>query len=435
MSEERECDAPTYPEPIKPEPLPIPSGSGGGKAVVVDKLPDEGVEGVAYWVKKEGTDSYVVYQWIGGEWRKLDMETTLYNSTGTHEDGAMTQKATTDALATKATKAEVTSLANTVSGKANQSDLTSLSNTVATKASQSDLAALEGDVADKADKSTVEDLADEVAGKADKTEIKTYTGGKRITVNQDNSIDADGLVILSYGNSSWQDFLDAYNDNAIVYCKASSETNPALGSQGRLAFMAFITNPTNPTAVEFQYFRSVTKKDATQQCDQIYVYKLTSANKWTVEIRNVATKIVAGTGLSSTYDNGEITLNATGGGQGSAVLYVNSADIVSSGTMSFYSDANFSSTVSVGDIHSLLSSGTDFKIIAKDATESTFSSRHTYNVYECFYPINCTDETMDEVGMNLNVIDAFGIHAKRVIRFQSFSGPTYDEFSVSIESF
>ena len=329
MSEEKECDAPTYPEPIKPEPLPIPSGSGGGQAVVVDELPEKGEEGVSYWVKKEGSDSYVIYQWIGDEWRKLDMEATLYNSTGTHEDGAMTQKATTDALATKATKTEVASLADTVSSKADQSDLTSLSNTVAekadqsdlsslsdtvaTKASQSDLEALEDDVADKADKSTVEDLADEVADKADKSEIKTYTGGKRITVNQDGSIDADGLVVLSYGNSSWQDFLDAYNENAIVYCKASSETNPALGSQGRLAFMAFVTNPTNPTAVEFQYFRSVTKKDATQQCDQIYVYKLTSANKWTVEIRNVATKIAAGTGLSSTYSDGEITISSTTG--------------------------------------------------------------------------------------------------------------------------
>lgn len=345
MSEEKECDAPTYPEPIKPEPLPIPSGSGGGQAVVVDELPDEGAEGVAYWVKKPGSDSYVIYQWIGGEWRKLDMEATLYNSTGTHEDGAMTQKATTDALATKATKTELNSLANTVSDKANQSDLTSLSNTVAAKADQSDLTALEGDVADKADKSTVEDLADEVADKADKSEIKTYTGGKRITVNQDDSIDADGLVILSYGNSTWQDFLDAYNDNAIVYCRASSETNPALGSQGRLAFMAFITNPTNPTAVEFQYFRSVTKKDAAQQCDQIYVYKLTSANKWTVEVRNVATKIIAGTGLSSTYDNGEITLEATGGGGGGlTTLYYDEND------MRFYEDSQFTTAMTTVDV-------------------------------------------------------------------------------------
>lgn len=361
MSEEKECDAPTYPEPIKPEPLPIPSGSGGGQAVVVDELPEKGEEGVSYWVKKEGSDSYVIYQWIGGEWRKLDMEATLYNSTGTYEDGAMTQKATTDALATKATKTEVASLADTVSSKANQSDLTSLSNTVAAKADQSDLSslsdtvaakadqsdlsALADDVADKADKSTVEDLADEVADKADKSEIKTYTGGKRITVNQDDSIDADGLVILSYGNSTWQDFLDAYNENAIVYCRASSEVNPATGSQGRLAFMAFITNPTNPTAVEFQYFRSVTKKDAAQQCDQIYVYKLTSANKWTVEVRNVATKIIAGTGLSSTYDNGEITLEATGGGGGGlTTLYYDEND------MRFYEDSQFTTAMTTVDV-------------------------------------------------------------------------------------
>ena len=317
-------------------------------------------------MKKEGTDSYVIYQWIGGEWRKLDMEATLYSSTGTHEDGAMTQKATTDALATKATKAEVTSLSNTVATKANQSDLTSLSNTVATKASQSDLTALEGDVADKADKSTVEDLADEVADKADKTEIKTYTGGKRITVNQDNSIDADGLVILSYGNSTWQEFLDAYNENAIVYCKASSETNPALGSQGRLAFMAFVTNPTNPTAVEFQYFRSVTKKDATQQCDQIYVYKLTSANKWTVEVRNVATKIVAGTGLSSTYDNGELTLEATGGGSSSITYYVNDwlpDDTTQLDGKDVYKDAECTTSLTGGEFFDDVNSGKPIRIV------------------------------------------------------------------------
>ena len=44
------------------------------------------------------------------------------------------------------------------------------------------------------------------------------------------------LVILSYGISTWQDFIDAYSSNSLVYCRASSNSNPATGSQTRLAF-------------------------------------------------------------------------------------------------------------------------------------------------------------------------------------------------------
>lgn len=298
MCDDNEC-APIKPSPITPEPLPNPDKKD---AIVVNELPEKGEPNAVYWLMKEGSDAYDLYQWVNDDWRKIDIDISLYGSTGNNTDGAMTQKATTDALATK----------------------------------------------------------------ADKSEIKTYTGGKRITVNNDNSIDADGLVILSYGNSSWQDFIDAYNDNAIVYCRASSEVNPATGSQGRLAFMAFITNPTNPTAVEFQYFRSVTKKDATQQCDQIYVYKLTSANKWTVEVRNVATRVVAGTGLSSTYDNGEITLNATGGGSSSITYYVNNwlpDDTTQLDGKDVYKDAECTVSLTGGEFFDDVNSGKPIRIV------------------------------------------------------------------------
>ena len=49
----------------------------------------------------------------------------------------------------------------------------------------------------------------------------------------------ESLVILKYGSSTWQNFIDAYTTNSIVYCRASSNSNPATGSQTRLAFMAF----------------------------------------------------------------------------------------------------------------------------------------------------------------------------------------------------
>lgn len=123
------------------------------------------------------------------------------------------------------------------------------------------------------------------------------------------------MVILSYGNSTWQDFLSAYNRNAVVYCRASSNSDPSSGSQTRLAFMAYVNNAASPTEVEFQYYRSVSSKTASQQGDQVFVYKLTSASggTWTVTTRENGSKVVAGTNMTSSYSNGVLTLNATGG--------------------------------------------------------------------------------------------------------------------------
>lgn len=117
-----------------------------------------------------------------------------------------------------------------------------------------------------------------------------------------------GMTILSYGSSTWQNFIDAYNANKIVYCRASSNSNPASGSQTRLAFMAYVNNATTPTEVEFQYYRSVSTHTASQQGDQVYVYKLNKTNGWSVTVREASVKVVAGTGLGGTYSNGTMTL-------------------------------------------------------------------------------------------------------------------------------
>lgn len=117
------------------------------------------------------------------------------------------------------------------------------------------------------------------------------------------------MVVLSYGNSTWNDFINAYNNNVIVYCKASSGSNPASGAQTRMAFMAYV-NASPPTEVEFQYYRSVSSHTATQQGDQVFIYKLTSSGTWTVTTREAATKIVAGTNMTSTYSSGTLTLKA-----------------------------------------------------------------------------------------------------------------------------
>lgn len=134
-----------------------------------------------------------------------------------------------------------------------------------------------------------------------------------------------GMTILSYGSSTWQNFLDAYNANKVVYCRASSNTDPSTGNQGRLAFMAFVNlSGTTPTSVEFQYYRSVSSHSDSQQGDQVYIYKLQSTG-WTVTVREAYTKIAAGTGLSSSYGSGTLTLSSSGGSAGLKVTCTQSA--------------------------------------------------------------------------------------------------------------
>lgn len=118
-----------------------------------------------------------------------------------------------------------------------------------------------------------------------------------------------GMTILSYGNSTWTDFINAYNSNKVVYCRASSNSNPASGSQTRLAFMAYVNNAATPTNVEFQYYRSVSSHSDSQQGDQVYVYKLDKSSGWSVTTREAYSKIAVGTGLSKSYSSGTITIS------------------------------------------------------------------------------------------------------------------------------
>jgi hypothetical protein len=117
-----------------------------------------------------------------------------------------------------------------------------------------------------------------------------------------------GMTILSYGSSTWDDFEAAYNANKVVYCRASSNADPASGSQTRLAFMAYVNNATTPTNVEFQYYRSISSHTASQQGDQVFVYKLDKTSGWSVTTREASVKVVAGNGLGGTYSNGTMTL-------------------------------------------------------------------------------------------------------------------------------
>lgn len=122
------------------------------------------------------------------------------------------------------------------------------------------------------------------------------------------------LVEMTYGESNaWAKFIAAYTAHCIVYCRASSNSNPASGSQTRKAFMAYVNNAESPTQVEFQYYRSVSSHTDAQQGDQVFIYLLTNASggTWSVTTRNAFTKIAAGTNMSSSYSNGVLTLNCT----------------------------------------------------------------------------------------------------------------------------
>ena len=118
-----------------------------------------------------------------------------------------------------------------------------------------------------------------------------------------------GMYIAAYGKSTYADVLAAYQANKVVYCRASSNNNPATGNQLRMAFLAYVNQEATPTSFEFQYYRSVNQHSASQQGDQVYVYKLDKTAGWTVTVRENYTKIVAGTGLTSSYSNGVLTIS------------------------------------------------------------------------------------------------------------------------------
>lgn len=121
-----------------------------------------------------------------------------------------------------------------------------------------------------------------------------------------------GMYIASYGSSTYAEILAAYQANKVVYCRASSNSNPGTGSQNRMAFLAYVNNSTTPTEFEFQYYRSVSTHSDSQQGDQVFVYKLNSSTGWSVTTREAYTKIATGTGLSKSYSNGTLTLSYSG---------------------------------------------------------------------------------------------------------------------------
>lgn len=146
-----------------------------------------------------------------------------------------------------------------------------------------------------------------------------------------------GMYIASYGSSTYAQILAAYQANKVVYCRASSNSNPGTGSQNRMAFLAYVNDSTTPTEFEFQYYRSVATHSDSQQGDQVFVYKLNSSTGWSVTTREAYTKIATGTGLSKSYSNGTLTLSYSGATPPSAAT----ADPLMDGTAAVGSSAKY----------------------------------------------------------------------------------------------
>ena len=148
--------------------------------------------------------------------------------------------------------------------------------------------------------------ADDVGALPDSTTIPSKTSDL-----ENDSGFITGMYIASYGSSTYAQILAAYQANKVVYCRASSNTNPATGSQNRMAFLAYVSDPTTPTEFEFQYYRSVATHSDSQQGDQVFVYKLNSSTGWSVTTREAYTKISPSTGLSKSYSSGTLTVSVT----------------------------------------------------------------------------------------------------------------------------
>ena len=114
------------------------------------------------------------------------------------------------------------------------------------------------------------------------------------------------MVVLTYGTSTWNDFLTAYTNNAIVYCAVDGSSS--FPGSKRMAFLAYY-NPDD--SAEFQYVRSVSSLSSSNLSDQVFIYKLTPNDTWTTTTRSLHGKVSAGTAITVTPSGDTVTVAHT----------------------------------------------------------------------------------------------------------------------------
>ena len=268
---------------------------------VVDSLPTEDISSTTiYLLMVEGEDHFEEYIYVDDEWDKLGDGNIDLSDYATYEyvDAELAEKVDAADLATVALSGRYSDLIGTPTNLSQFTNDAGFITAAALPTKTSDL---------------TNDGEDGTSTYVESNELATVaTSGSYNDLTDKPTIDFE-LVEMSYGESNaWAKFIAAYRGHKIVYCRASSNSNPATGTQGRKAFMAYVNNAENPTEVEFQYVRSVSSKTSSQPVDQVYVYKLTSANggTWTVQTRDMGPKLAQGTNTTVSYSNGTYTISA-----------------------------------------------------------------------------------------------------------------------------
>ena len=106
------------------------------------------------------------------------------------------------------------------------------------------------------------------------------------------------LFEAAYDITSYSDIRTAITAKKVVYCRVPS------GASGyRMAFLAYI----GPNNVEFQYYRSMSTHDSTEQGDEVYVYTVASSG-WTTNTRRNHIRYKAGTNMTQSYNSSTETL-------------------------------------------------------------------------------------------------------------------------------
>ena len=257
------------------------------------------------------SDNGKILQVSSGTWVAAILSVPTKVSDLTNDSGFITSAAIPTNISTFTNDAGYLTSHQDISGKANSADL-------ATVATSGDY----GDLLNKPDLSVYLTTVPTMVGATSSAAGTAGLAPAPTSADIDKFLAGDGtyksgglpMVILSYGNSTWNDFITAYNNHVIVYCRASSNSNPASGSQTRMAFMAYVNNATTPTEVEFQYYRSMSSHSATAMGDQVFVYKITNKGVWSVTTRDASIKeinVATGSKLGVSWSSNKVTLSNT----------------------------------------------------------------------------------------------------------------------------